>query len=333
MNKKNLALGLGGAVGAIVAWKFLTRAGEVTWEDFSDKVHHPEHSHFVEVDGATVHYQEFGEQNNPTLLLIHGFTASTYVWHAVAPRFAREGFHVITVDLLGFGYSEKPAWFEYTIEAQARMIARLMNRLGIGTATIVGSSYGGAVAATVALDYPERVEKLILVDAVINDDVKNHPLLRLASIPGVGELVTPFLIDSKRFLKMRMRATIAPVNHHLITKDRIESVIHPLSAANSHRSILLTNRHWNANRIEQDAQFIKHPTLIVWGEDDTVIPVENGEKLYASILNSRFVVLKNCGHVPQEEKAELFSELVTGFCGNRKGQIETKYDEEQLRMN
>ena len=100
-----------------------------------------------------MHYQEFGEPNNPTLLLIHGFTASTYVWHAVAPRFADEGFHVIAVDLLGFGYSEKPAWFEYTIEAQGRMIARFMNCLGIGTATLVGSSYGGAVSLTVALDF------------------------------------------------------------------------------------------------------------------------------------------------------------------------------------
>lgn len=333
MKKKNLALGLGGAVGAIVALKFLTRASEVKWEDYADKVHHPENSHFTEVDGATVHYQEFGETSNPTLILIHGYTASTYVWRSVAPRFAEEGFHVIAVDLLGFGYSEKPAWFEYTIEAQARMIARLMNRLGIGTATIVGSSYGGAVAATVALDYPERVEKLVLVDAVINDDVRNHPILRLAAIPGVGELVTPFLVDSKRFMKMRMQGTIAPVNHHLITKDRIDSIIRPLSAANAHRSVLLTSRNWNANRIEKDAHYIKQPTLIVWGENDTVIPIENGEKLYGSILNSRFVVLKNCGHVPQEEKSELFTELVTGFCSNRNGQIEAKNDDEQLRMN
>ncbi|MDQ3133036.1 MAG: alpha/beta hydrolase [Acidobacteriota bacterium] len=333
MNKKNLALGLGGVVGAVVAWKFLTRAGEVNWEKVSDKIHHAGHSHFAEVDGATVHYQEFGEASNPTLLLIHGFTASTYVWHSVAPRFADEGFHVIAIDLLGFGYSDKPAWFEYTIEAQARVVARLMNRLGIGTATIVGSSYGGAVASTIALDYPERVEKLVLVDAVINDDVKNHPILRLASIRGLGELVTPFLVDSKRFMKIRMRGTIAPANYHLITQDRIDSVLRPLNAANAHRSILLTSRHWNAGRIERDAHLINHPTLVIWGENDAVIPMENGEKLYSSILNSRLVVLKNCGHVPQEEKPELFAELVTGFCANRKGQLELKNDDDQLRMN
>lgn len=333
MNKKNLALGLGGAVGAIVAWKFLTRASEVNWEKVADQVHHNEHSHFAEVDGATVHYQEFGEASNPTLVLIHGYTSSTFVWHSVAPRFADEGFHVVAVDLLGFGYSDKPASFEYTIEAQARMITRLMNRLGIGTATLVGSSYGGAVALTIALDYPERVEKLVVVDAVINDDVKNHPILRLAAVPVVGELVTPFLVDSKRFMRMRMRNTLAPENHHLITNDRVDSIVRPLAAADAHRSILLTSRHWNAERIEKDLQYVKQPTLIIWGENDEVIPIQNAEKLYGSILNSRLVVLKNCGHVPQEEKPDLFAELVTGFCSNRKGQLGEKSDGEQLRMN
>ena len=326
-------MGIGGAVGAIVAWKFLTRAGEVDWEKVSDKVHHSEHSHFAEVDGATVHYQEFGEASNPTLLLIHGYTASTFAWHSVAPRFASEGFHVVVVDLLGFGYSAKPASFEYTIEAQARMITRLMNRLGIGTATLVGSSYGGAVALTVALDYPERVEKLVVANAVINDELKSHPILRLAGVPVVGELVTPFLVDSKRFMKMRMRNTLAPENHHLITRDRVDSVIRPLAAADAHRSVLLTSRHWNATRIEEDLQYVKQPTLIIWGENDNVIPMANAEKLYGSILNSRLVVLKNCGHVPQEEKPELFAELVTGFCSNRKGQLGEQTDGEQLRMN
>ncbi|MBK8151415.1 MAG: alpha/beta fold hydrolase [Acidobacteria bacterium] len=89
-----------------------------------------------------------------------------------SPKLADAGFHVVALDLIGFGYSEKPAWFDYSIQSQARMISRFMDRLGIGTATLVGSSYGGAVVLTVALDYPERVEKLVLVDAVINDEPK-----------------------------------------------------------------------------------------------------------------------------------------------------------------
>jgi hypothetical protein len=82
---------------------------------------------------------------------------------------------------------------------------------------------------------------------------------------------------------------------------------------------LTSARRWDANRIENDAHLINQPTLLIWGEDDNVIPVRNGEKLYDSILNSRLVVLKDCGHVPPEENPERFVELVSEFCRNKKG--------------
>src|SRR5687767_14521146 len=243
MKKQNVALAVGGAIGAAVAIKLLTRAKTVSWEDVSDLIPHAENSHFVNVDGARVHFQEFSDASRPTIILIHGYTASLYVWKTTAPMLADAGFHVVALDLLGFGYSDKPSWFDYKITSQARMVSRFMNRLGIGRATVVGSSYGGAVALTLALDYPERVEKLVLVDAVINDEATNHPIMRLAKIPGLGEVITPFLIDSKAFMKMRMQNTLAPANHHLITKDRIESVIRPLHAKDGHHAVLRSGRN------------------------------------------------------------------------------------------
>ncbi len=328
MKKRDLAIGIGGAVGAAIAVKMLTRAKGIIWDDVAGDVVHSERSRFVGVDGVSVHFQEFGDPSNPTLILIHGYTASVYVWKTAAPILADHGFHVVAVDLLGFGYSDKPAWFDYSITSQARMISRFMNRLGIGRATLVGSSYGGAVAATLALDYPERVEKLVLVDTVCNDELKNHPILRLAAIPGVGEMITPFLVDSRAFLRFRMHGTLAPANHHLITEERINSVHRPLKAADAHHSLLATSRNWHANRIERDAHLINQPTLIIWGEQDKVTPIRDGYKMHDAILNSRFVVLKNCGHVPHEEKSELFTELVTQFCKNKKGRITAKESEE-----
>ncbi|CAN5660439.1 alpha/beta hydrolase [soil metagenome] len=297
----------------------------------SASVPHSDRSQFISVDGARVHYQEFGDASNPPMILIHGYTASVYVWNVAAPKFADAGFHVIAIDLIGFGYSEKPAWFEYSITSQARMVSRFMDLMGIGRATVVGSSYGGAVAATLALDYAARVENLVLVDAVINDDVKNHPILRLASIPGIGEVVTPFLLDSKIFLKSRMHNTLAPANHHMITRERVANIHRPLHAADAHRSVLATSRKWDAKRVEKDAHLINHPTLVIWGDQDKVVPIENGYKLYGSIVNSRLVVLKDCGHVPQEEKGELFVDLVTEFCRDGDGRMsERKSDEVML---
>lgn len=322
MNKKNLALGAVGAVGALVGLKMLTRAKTVEWEAVADRIEHAENSHFIEVDGATVHYQEFGSRAHPTLLLIHGYTASTYVWHRVAPRLADENYHVVAVDLIGFGYSDKPAWFDYTIHAQARMIERLMNLLGIGKATMIGSSYGGAVAATLALDYAERVERLVMVGAVVNDEVLDNPLLKLAAVPLIGEILTAFILDSKRLSKSRMKKTFAPANQHLITDERIVSVSRPLKAKDAHYSVLTSARRWDANRIGEDAHLIGQPTLLIWGADDEIIPLHNGQNLYDAILNSRLVVLKDCGHLPQEENPERFVELVAEFGGGGKGKTE-----------
>lgn len=322
MKKRDVALLFGGAVAAAVGVKMLTRAKSVDWNSISDQVMHADRSHFTEVDGATVHYQEFGDKGDSTIILIHGFTASNYVWKDTAPILAGSGFHVIAPDLIGFGYSGKPRWFDYSIESQARMISRLMNRLGIGTATIVGSSYGGAIAATVALDYPERVERLVLVDSVCNDGPKNHPLMRLAAFPGLGEALTPFILDSKAFARRRMYHTLAAANHNLITQERVDSVVRPLSAADAHHSVLVSSRNWHANRIERDARLIDQQTLIVWGEEDTVVPIRDGYSLHKAILRSRFVVLPNCGHVPQEEKTDVFCKLVIEFCRDKKGRVE-----------
>ena len=333
MKKRNVALAVGGAIGAAVAVKLLTRPSSVRWEDVADEVVHHENSHFMYVDGAQVHYQEFGDPSNPPVILIHGYTASVYVWKTTAPLLADAGFRVIAIDLVGFGYSEKPSWFDYSIQSQSRMISRFMDRMGIGRATIVGSSYGGAVALNLALDYPARVEKLVLVGAVCNDDVLNHPILRLTSIRGIGELLTPFIADSKLFLRRRMHGTLAKPNHHMITKERIENVRRPLLSREGHHSLLATSRNWSARRLQEDAHLINQPTLLVWGEDDTVIPIQNGYKLNNAILNSRLIVLKDCGHVPQEEKSELFAELVSEFCRDKKGRVDSKvYAGEDLEV-
>ena len=333
MKKRNLALAFVGAASAAVAVKLLTRADSVKWEDVADKVMHSDHSHFINVDGARVHYQEFGDATKAPMILIHGYTASVYVWKTVAPMLADAGFRVIAIDLLGFGYSEKPSWFDYSIQSQARMVSRFMNRLGIGKATIVGSSYGGAVALDLTLDNAESVEKLVLVDAVCNDEPKDHPLLKLASLPGIGETMTPFLLDSKAFLRMRMRGTLAKANHAMITDERIESIRRPLFAADGHRSVLATSRNWSANRLEQDAHLINQQTLIIWGDQDKVIPIKNGYKLHEKILNSRFVILKDCGHVPPEEKSEIFADLVSEFCINKKGKIGSNNRMDVMRVN
>ncbi len=160
-----------------------------------------------------------------------------------------------------------------------------------------------------------------MANAACNDEPLSHPILRLAGIPGVGEIIAPFLVDSNAFIRFRMRGTLAKENYDLITKNRIDNIRRPLSVADAHHSVLATARNWDAERIEEDAYLIDQPTLIIWGDQDTVVPIHNGHKLHEEILHSRMVVLRDCGHVPMEEKPLLFVDLVVEFCRDPKGRL------------
>ena len=301
--------------GAALAVKLLKRPQDLEWEEHKTELPHAERSRFAEVEGVRVHYQEAGSPTAPVVILIHGFCASTFVWSDVFLPIAEAGFRVIVPDLPGYGFSEKPRRGQYTIEAQARLIVRLMDELGIESATLVGSSYGGAVAGLCALDYSERVERLVLVDAVINDEVKGQPLLQLAAAPLMGDLISPVLLGTYPLTRWRMRKVYGRGASWLLADERMRAHHRPLRSAGAHRAVLRTLRRWKAARIEREAHRIQQPTLLIWGEDDVDIPLEHGRRMHEAIRGARLFVFRRCGHLPQEEYPREFAELVTQFCG------------------
>jgi pimeloyl-ACP methyl ester carboxylesterase len=304
---------IAGAATLAIAGKLLLRPRDADWEKCRDVVFHGECSRFVDVDGVKVHYQEAGEQNAPALVLIHGFASSTLVWSKVFLKFAEAGYRVIAVDMLGYGYSSKPRNGEYTIAGQGRLLTRLLDRLGIPRAIFVGSSYGGAVAATCALDYPDRVEKLILVGTVNNNRPLEFTLMRLFGSPLFGDVVSPLLIGSRRLLRRRMKR-VYDRHAWVLDERRVDARHLPLRAAATQRAIIRTVRGWDAERISRDAHLITQPTLLLWGENDREIPVADGERLHAGIPGSRLIIFLECGHLPHEEYPEAFTNVVIGFC-------------------
>ena len=304
---------IAGAATLAVAGKLLMRPRDADWHKCRDVVFHSEHSCFVDVDGLRVHYQEAGDERAPAMVLIHGFASSTLVWSRVFLRLAEAGYRVIALDMLGYGYSAKPRNGEYTIPGQAKLLTRLLDHLGIARAIFVGSSYGGAVAATCALDYPERVEKLILVGAVNNNRPLEFTLLRLFGSRVVGDVVSPLLIGSRRLLRRRMKQ-VYDRHSWVLDERRVDARHLPLRAAGTQRAIIRTVRGWDAERISRDAHLITQPTLLLWGENDVEIPLADGERLHAEIAGSRLIVFLNCGHIPHEEYPEAFTKIVTDFC-------------------
>jgi pimeloyl-ACP methyl ester carboxylesterase len=313
MKKRYLLAGASGIVAGAVAIKLLTRPRDVSWPDSIDLIYHAEYSWFAIIDGVRIHYQEAGDEKAPPMILIHGFISSNLVWNEVFLPLAQAGFRVIAPDLPGYGYSDKPRDGEYTIASQARAVLGLMDRLGIEKATIVGASYGGAVAAMLALDCPERVARLVLVGAVSNDEVKKKLLLRLASLPIIGDIATPLFLGSRWILRKRTEEVYRRLGFP-VDERKLAARHHLLETSNTHHAMIRTVRHWSANRISRDAHLIRQPTMLVWGDEDNHIPISNAYKLRDAIPNSRLVVFRRCGHLPPTEYPEKFVEVVAEFC-------------------
>lgn len=303
---------IAGAVTLGVAAKLLLRPRDADWNRNRHIIFHSDHSRFADVDGVRVHYQEAGDRHAPVLVLIHGFASSTLVWSKVFLRLAAAGFRVIAIDMLGFGYSGKPRNGEYTIPGQAGILIGLLDRLNIKRATLVGSSYGGAVAATCALDYAHRVTKLVLIGTVNNNQPLNYKLMRMFSSPVFGDVVSPLLIGSRRLLRRRMKR-VYDRHEWMLDERRVDARHLPLRAAGTQRAIIRTVRGWDAERISREAHLIKQPTLLLWGENDCEIPLADGERLHEQIPGSRLIVFLNCGHVPHEEYPEEFTGVVADF--------------------
>jgi pimeloyl-ACP methyl ester carboxylesterase len=308
-----IAGGATAAVGLAVTAKLLSRPKDADWNKNRRIVFHSEYSRFINLDGFKVHYQEAGDISAPPLVLIHGFASSTLVWSKVFLGLAAAGFRVIALDLLGYGYSGKPRNGEYTIAGQAKLLVQLLDRLRIRQVSIVGSSYGGAVAATCALDYPDRVKKLVLVGTVNDNRPLEFKLMKVFGAPVVGDVVSPLLIGSRRLLRMRMKR-VYDRHSWVLDERRVDARHQPLRASGTQRAIIRTVRGWDAERISQDAHLITQPTLLMWGENDREIPLADGERLHAEISGSRFVVFLNCGHLPHEEYPEAFTKIVSDFC-------------------
>ena len=301
-----------GAAALAVVARLLARPRDADWNRNRHVIFHSDHSRFVDVEGVRVHYQEAGDANAPVLVLIHGSASSTLVWSKVFLRLAAAGFRVIAIDMLGFGYSGKPRNGEYTIAGQASLLVGLLDRLKIKRATLVGSSYGGAVAATCALDYPQRVDKLVLIGTVNNNRPLDYKLMRVFSSRVFGDVVSPLLIGSRSLLRRRMKR-VYDRHEWVLDERRVDARHLPLRASSTQRAIIRTVRCWDAERISRDAHLIKQPTLLLWGENDIEIPLADGERLHNQIPGSRLIVFLNCGHVPHEEYPGEFTNVVADF--------------------
>jgi pimeloyl-ACP methyl ester carboxylesterase len=268
----------------------------------------------------------------PALLLIHGIGDSSDTWRPVLDQLARNH-TVVAPDLLGHGRSEKPR-ADYSVAAYANGMRDLLSVLEIDRATVIGHSLGGGVAGQFAYQFPERCERLVLVDSGgVGRSVS--PFLRLAAVPGVEAMMPLFGLPPVR-MAGHVAADALRRFSTALGRDAEEllAVFDALPDTSARRAILRTLRSgvdWRGQVITMlDRAYLAEglPTLLVWGRHDAVIPLGHGRLAHAAMPGSEFEIFDDAGHFPHHADPERFAELVCDFIRRTKP---APFDQEEWR--
>jgi pimeloyl-ACP methyl ester carboxylesterase len=248
------------------------------------------------VDGVRVRYVRAGA--GPAVVLLHGFASSIVTWRDVMPALARTR-DVVALDFPGFGGSEVRQGLPPS--AYPALVLGLMDRLGLPRASLVGNSLGGGVAVVVAARHPERVDRLVLIDSVgYNLASADRPwLLRVAGRRPVAQLVEALPLR-RPMVTLALRQIFQ--DDSLVTAERIDEYVAPLlrpGAVAAAQTLLASGDHLGLPGL---VARVRVPTLVVWGREDTWVPVEQADRFLADIPGSRKAVIEACGHMPQEER-------------------------------
>jgi pimeloyl-ACP methyl ester carboxylesterase len=252
-------------------------------------------SRFLVIDGMQIHYRDEGE--GEPILLLHGAFSSLHTFNDWTVVLKKNGFRVVRLDAPGFGLTGPHPDHIYTIPNHLRILGIFLDMLGIPKCHIAGSSMGGWLAWEFALKYPERTNKIILLDAAGFLDPKSIPLpFRMAQTPFLNRVIKYAI--NRPMLETFVRQVYfdqSKVNDLLL--DRYYDLV--TRPGNPEAFLLLVNGKFKDNT--PHLRQIKAPTLIMWGNDDKWLPVENAYRFHKGIPNSQLIIYKNVGHIPMEE--------------------------------
>ena len=253
-------------------------------------------SHYVTVAGHRVHYYAAGPADGPVVVLVHGLGGRSDDWSNLAPYFFKAGFRVYLPDLPGYGRSEQPADFSYSIPDQAAAVVGFFDALGLKQVDLGGWSMGGWIVQRIAAEHPERVRRLILFDSAGIYEKPNWDT-------GLFTPRTPEELDQLDALLMPQ----PPKVPGFVARDIVRVV--GKNGWVIHRALgtMLTGRDVTDALLPT----LKMPVLIVWGAEDRITPLDEGEKMHALVPQSQLVVVPGCGHlVPSQCASQIGSRVV-----------------------
>ncbi|MEJ2117168.1 MAG: alpha/beta hydrolase [Alphaproteobacteria bacterium] len=249
------------------------------------------------------------------VIMLHGLGASSYTWRHVQDGLARTH-HVIAIDFKGFGQSEKPLDGHYSITDQARLIGEFIRERNLRGVTLIGHSFGGAVALTMALKQKDagerRIKRLVLVDTV----AYRQPMpffFKMLRTPVIGEIGMELVPSDVQISKALASAYY---NKNKIEQDTVANYAAALDTEGGRHALFHTINSFEPDKADFVAaryHEMKLPALLLWCDHDRIVPLRFGRKLARDLPNARIQVIKNCGHIPQEEQPSATLEAVKSF--------------------
>jgi pimeloyl-ACP methyl ester carboxylesterase len=267
-------------------------------------------SDFITLEQGTVHYEYAGKNEQPLVVLVHGFSTPAYIWDPTYQSLINAGFRVLRFDLYGRGTSDRPK-VDYELDLFVRQLALLIDALQIkGPFHLVGLSMGGPIATAYSNQYPDSVHSLTLIDPLVSNIFQSgiFPL----NIKGIGEIfmalvAAPFILPKSQAGDFHHPEAFPDWQNHY--KDQMQY-------KGFRRAILSTMRCMSKTETIQEYQNFGQmgfPTLILWGEEDQTISAEDINLLRKLIPHHHFHAIQDAGHIPHYEKAEVVNPILIDF--------------------
>ena len=267
----------------------------------------------VEVGGAPINYVDVGSgDSEEPVVFVHGLGGQWQNWLENIPRLALDR-RVIAMDLPGFGLSPE-AEGEVSIPGYGRTVNKLCDALGLGKVELVGNSMGGYIAAETAIQFPERVSRLVLVSAagISSAETLHAPILtfgRVATAIATNSAAQHRRLASRRWTRHLSLALVARYPGRLKADLAYEGFFKGAGKGGFDAALRASLDYDFRDRLPE----VKVPTLIVWGEKDSIIPVRDADEFERLIEDSRKVVMKDTGHIPMAERPQAFNDVLVEF--------------------
>lgn len=317
----------------IVGWLALTlvalivvtlvgfRGAAALRENLSPEEAAPAGALFATVDGLKIHYQVWGPQDGPPLLLFHGTASWAETYRDIAVPLGDQGFRVIAPDMPPFGYSQRPVDQDYTRAAHAKRVLGFADALGLRHFSVGVHSYGGGGVIEAAFEAPDRIDALILLDVALGlgrTEAPTIPFAALLNLRWPRELLTASTFTNPLMVGPGLRSFIE--NDDVVTAERIAIYARPLNVEGTTDAV----GHWLFSGLFNDERkslaanpanyrAFTPPVLVIWGRDDTTTPLAQGEEIAALFPHAELAVLDGVNHIPQVERPHDVVRLIANF--------------------